>query len=149
MLAPADKDRLLRYLDFLDSELNDFSKFSKTDWKTYNTNRDLRRNIERWIENLINCSIDLAKVLLLVEEQKIPQTYKDILKELGTTPYFDEAFGESLARWAVLRNILAHEYLDIRWKTIKGFLNSAEPLFRRLSDTIKTKVLDKCPPSLG
>jgi len=73
MLAPADKDRLLRYLDFLDSELNDFSKFSKTDWKTYNTN----------------------------------------------------------------------------WKTIKGFLNSAEPLFRRLSDTIKTKVLDKCPPSLG
>jgi hypothetical protein len=30
------KDRLLRYLDFMDSELNDFSKFSRIDWKTYN-----------------------------------------------------------------------------------------------------------------
>ena len=137
-LLPEDKERLIRYVDFMESELSDFSKFSNIDWKVYSEDKDLRRNLERWIENLVNCSIDIAKVILVVEERRIPQTYKEILKELGATQHFDEEFGENISQWAVLRNILAHEYLDVRWNSIKKFIQSVEPVYKRLITKIKS-----------
>lgn len=32
------------------------------------------------------------------------------------------------AGWAKLRNVLAHEYLDIRWESVKSFLKDVDPL---------------------
>ncbi len=136
-LPPEDRARLIRYVDFIESELSDFSKFSKIDWKTYNEDRDIRRNLERWIENIVNCSIDIAKVILVPEDRRIPTSYKGILKELGATKYFDETFGETISQWASLRNILAHEYLDVRWRPINQFIQTAEPIYRQLIATIK------------
>lgn len=49
-LLPEDRERILRYIDFLVSELSDFKKFAGVDWKTYLEDRDLRRNLERWID---------------------------------------------------------------------------------------------------
>ena len=140
-LLPEDRARLIRYLDFMESELSDFPKFSKIDWKIYSENKDLRRNLERWIENLVNCSIDIAKVILVAENRRIPSTYKEALKEIGATQYFDEEFGEAISQWAALRNILAHEYLDIRWNSIKKFILSAEPVYKKLIDKIKSLVI--------
>ncbi|MCF6155803.1 MAG: DUF86 domain-containing protein [Candidatus Brocadia sp.] len=138
VLVPEDRERLIRYADFMKSELSDFQKFSKIDWKTYNGDRDTRRNLERWIENIVNCSIDIAKVILASEDRRIPTSYKEILKELGASPHFDEVFGENISQWAVLRNILAHEYLDIRWTTINEFIQTAEPIYRTLLNKIKS-----------
>lgn len=138
VLLPEDRERLIRYIDFMKSELSDFPKFSKIDWKTYNGDKDTRRNIERWIENIVNCSIDMAKVILATEDKRIPASYKGILKELGITEHFDETFAENISRWAVLRNILAHEYLDIRWTTIKEFIQAAEPVYRTLLHKIES-----------
>jgi uncharacterized protein YutE (UPF0331/DUF86 family) len=137
-LLPEDRERLIRYIDFMESELSDFPKFVKMDWKAYLEDKDLRRNLERWIENLVNCSIDIAKVILVAENKRIPSTYKEILKELGASQYFDEEFGENLSRWSILRNILAHEYLDIRWNSIKKFIQSSEPIYRKLITEIKS-----------
>ncbi|HID95445.1 MAG TPA: nucleotidyltransferase domain-containing protein [Candidatus Latescibacteria bacterium] len=53
----------------------DFPKFSKMDWRTYNLDRDLRRNLERWLENIVNCSIDIAKIILASEGREIPGSY--------------------------------------------------------------------------
>ncbi|MDI6704585.1 MAG: DUF86 domain-containing protein, partial [bacterium] len=132
-----DRERLIRYIDFMEQELSDFPKFSKVEWRIYNEDRDMRRNLERWIENIVNCSIDIAKVILASKERKIPTTYKEALKELGSIPPFDEGFGKSISEWTTLRNILAHEYLDMRWTSIKKFLKTAEPIYKQLVETIR------------
>lgn len=141
-LAHENRERLIRYVDFIESELSDFPKFSKIDWKTYSEDRDLRRNLERWIENLVNCSIDIAKVLLISRGKQIPASYKGILMALGAIEDFDETFGENISQWDSLRNILAHEYLDIRWTAIKRFLQTAEPVYRELISKIKSFLLN-------
>jgi hypothetical protein len=51
-LLPEDRERHIRYVDFMESELSDFPKFVKMDWKAYLGDKDLRRNPERWIERL-------------------------------------------------------------------------------------------------
>lgn len=139
-ILPEDRDVLIRYLDFLETEIADFQKFSKMDWKKYNEDRDARRNLERWIENIVNCSIDIAKILILSEGMGIPTTYKEILKMIGATPCFDEAFGNEISRWAGLRNIITHEYLDISWSYIKKFLSSAEPTFKQLVEKVREQI---------
>ncbi len=136
-IQPEDRERLTRYVDFMESELSDFPKFSTVDWKTYEQDRDLRRNLERWIENLVNCTIDMAKVILISEGRGIPSTYREALKELGATSRFDAELGKEVSRWVALRNILAHQYLDLRWQSIDRFLRHAEPTFRKLVDGVK------------
>ncbi len=136
-LRKEDRENLIRHIDFLESELQDYPEFRDMDWTTYQTSRDKRRNVERWIENIVNCSIDIAKVLLATEEKPVPETYKDILRQMGTIHTFDEKFGRDLSKWARLRNIITHDYLDIKWDSIKIFIDQAEPTYRRLLQGVK------------
>jgi uncharacterized protein YutE (UPF0331/DUF86 family) len=90
--------------------------------------------IERWVENLVNCSIDIAKILLASEKKATPDTYREMLKNLALLPGFDEQIALKLSSFSKLRNILAHEYLDIRFNQIEKFLNEFEPAFMALLD---------------
>jgi uncharacterized protein YutE (UPF0331/DUF86 family) len=127
-----ERERLLKHLDFLKEELQDFQKFRGLARKDYFEDRDFRRNVERWVENLVNCSIDIGKIILTAKKKGIPETYREVLFNLGSLPEFTEILGQKLSQWARLRNILAHEYLDIRWTNIKAFIDQAEPTFNEL-----------------
>lgn len=130
--------RLLKHLDFLDIEIKDYTKFQSLTRDEYFEDRDKRRNIERWTENIINSSIDISKVILTIESIRLPDNYKEIVlntsivKDLG----FDKA--EALSQWVRFRNIISHEYLDIRWSSIKKFISETESLYKEFLD--KTKI---------
>jgi len=132
-LSEVDRDRLLRTVDFLKNELADAGTFRDLSRDVYLKDSNARRNVERWIENIVNASMDIAKVLLASSEKRIPQTYREILSDLGTFPDFDPGEAKRLAGFAKLRNILAHEYLDIRWSRISAFLLEAVPLYEYLA----------------
>lgn len=69
--------------------------------------------------------------------EEFPLHNKGVLKELGATQHFDESFGDDISQWAVLRNILAHEYLDIRWNTIKNFIQTSEPIYKTFINKVE------------
>lgn len=131
-LNKEDRERLIKHIDFLESELGDYPTFRKLSWKTYQESKVDRRNVERWIENIVNSSIDIAKIILVSLRKPIPETYRDTLLKLSTTEYFNEDFGRQIAKWAKLRNIVAHQYLDIRWNSIKRFIVESEPSYINL-----------------
>jgi uncharacterized protein YutE (UPF0331/DUF86 family) len=132
-----DRERLIRLLDYLESEVDEFAMFSDLTWEIYQKDKVKRRNVERWIENIVMSATDLVKVLLASENRPIPDSYKEILYHVGLIVDFDEEFGKRLSRWAGLRNIVVHEYLDIRWKNIKEFIGESEPVFRQLINGMK------------
>ncbi|MBU4477600.1 MAG: DUF86 domain-containing protein [Candidatus Omnitrophica bacterium] len=131
-LSKIDRQRLMRLNDFLESELSDKDYFADLDWKSYQNNIHKRREVERWVENIVNCSIDMAKIILASEKKILPETYKDMLQNLALLPGFDESVASKLAQFAVLRNILAHEYLDIRLPQIQKFIKEASSLYKEL-----------------
>lgn len=139
-LTEEDKHILNRRLIFLDSELSDAGKFTNLTQMEYEKDRAKRREIERWIENLVNAAIDIAKTLLASQKRPIPSTYREILRSISSLPDFPQGLGEQLAHWSELRNILAHEYLDIRWKRIEDFIKKAEPYFKNLIEIVKKMV---------
>jgi len=131
-LNEIDRQRLLRLIDFLEKETADKSHFAALTWQVYQNDSDKRRNVERWVENMVNCSIDMAKIMLASERKTVPETYKQTLAELSLLAGFDETTAGRLAGFAKLRNILAHEYLDIRFHQIENFLREFEEPFRSL-----------------
>ena len=83
----------------------------------------------------------LAK--LASEKKKIQQTYREIMRELPLIKNFKFETAENLAIFAKLRNILAHEYLDIRFTQIKKFIQESEPAYQNLSKFTEDFIANK------
>lgn len=129
--------RLTKHITFFEAELKDYEKFESLSWNEYNQDRSKRRDVERWIENIVNSSIDIAKIILSVEGITLADTYKETMVLLSLVPGFDKNEIESLSDWVKLRNIISHEYLDIRWSSIKKFISETKPLYERFLNRVR------------
>ena len=130
-LSETDRDRLLRIIDFIETELADAIQFQELSYETYQNDSGTRRNVERWVENCVNASIDAAKLIVASRKQHIPQTYRETILRLKTIDIFSPEAIDTLAGFTRLRNILAHEYLDLRFDHIRRFVDQAPPLYSR------------------
>jgi len=132
-----DKVRLINHITYLENELEDFKNFKSLSWEAYNKNRDARRNVERWIENIINSTVNIAKIILLSEGLTRPETYKEMVNSLSLVSVFEKENIARIAEWDKLRNIIVHEYLAVRWNAIKSFIQETEPLYMDFVGKIK------------
>jgi len=135
-LTSEDEASLAEHLSFLENELSEVEKFKKLTWMEYSQEGSKRRDVERWIENLVMASLDIAKIVLSSEKKELPQTYRETLKLFGAF-YINESFGEKISQFAELRNIIAHEYLDIRWSRIQKFIAAADDLYKEFIPQVK------------
>lgn len=137
-LSREDRSRLEKIIQFLEVETSDFPKFEKMTWDDYSTDRSKKREIERWAEQIMNAVIDAAEIVLASERRVIPETYKEIVKILGlVNPFDNDNLCAALAEWTALRNLLAHEYLDYRWKQLAPFIAETKPLLHDFTDRIR------------
>ena len=141
-LSSIDRNRLLHTADFLETELEDFYLFNSMSKKDYLEDSTKRRDVERWIENLVNASIDIAKIIIASRRQPVPQTYREILLRLETVDTIEDSTAAALSGFSRLRNILAHEYLDIRFPQIRDFLENAPSEYGKLVKVV-SKIIEK------
>ena len=127
-LTPEQKIRLLERIQFLESEFKEIEEFKELTVEEYKSNKKERRNIERWVENLLNAIIDISKIILASERRMMPKTYEDALYDFGVLAGLNREDAKKFARLSNLRNILAHEYLDILFGRIQNFIKEF-PLF--------------------
>lgn len=130
----------MRIIDFIETELNDISQFSNLSYADYQKNSVVRRNVERWVENCVNASIDAAKIIIASKNQHIPQTCRETLQRLKALEGFSPETIDSLSNYTRLRNVLAHEYLDLRFNYIRCFVQEAEPQYRKFLEGVKEQI---------
>ncbi len=96
---------------------------------------------------MINSSIDIAKLILTSEGHLLPDTYKDVVKNLSLVSGFSEEGIQKLSKWVSLRNIISHEYLDIRWASIRKFISESrffyEDFSKRVRNDLKEHPVEK------
>lgn len=131
-LSPVDRSRLERIADFIDTEMEDRARFGGITHHRFRSDRDLRRNIERWVEMLINAAIDVGKIVLSASGRPVPYTYGQLLAELEGAPGFTALAGR-LQPLATVRHLLAHEYLDLRFGRIARFVDEGAAAVGELS----------------
>jgi len=80
--------------------------------------------------------------LLLVKKKFLKPTGKLCFVSIG---FLEEDTAKRFSRFAELRNILAHEYLDIKWDKITKFIEDAFKLFPHFIEKTKEfiKLADK------
>jgi len=74
------------------------------------------------IENIVNSLSDIGKIILAQTDIEMPDSYRGIFEKLGSRGLIEAGLATRLADATRLRNILAHQYLDIKWKHIETFL---------------------------
>lgn len=121
-LEPEVRESLIRRLEFARAELEDLQPLRKIDYFTYQKNRFQRRNVERIIENICNALVDVAKIILAQTETPVPGTYREAILVLGEQEVISLELAKELSQKMRLRNVLAHQYLDLKWEAIQDFL---------------------------
>jgi len=124
-LSEEDKKNLRRIIIFLENEIEDYKWARKVSWLEYQGDRHKRRDLERWIENIMNSVIDVSKILLSSKEIALPETYRETILNLKLLRVFNDLDIDRVSQWTKLRNILAHQYLDIKWEQIQIFVNES------------------------
>ena len=81
---------------------------------------------------LINAAIDVGKIVLASERRPVPYTYGQILAELEATDHFSDLSGR-LRPLAALRNVLAHEYPELRFGRVARFTEAGAAAVERLT----------------
>ncbi|MEW6228692.1 MAG: HepT-like ribonuclease domain-containing protein [Bacillota bacterium] len=118
----ASRDSIIRRLEFARTELADLGDLGDLEFSRYTSDRLVRRNIERMIENVVNSLSDIGKIILSQADVEMPESYRDIFTKLASLGLIDPGLSARLADTTRLRNVLAHQYLDIKWEYIKAFL---------------------------
>lgn len=128
-LRKVDIGRLLKIVDFLEIELSDLEKYSGLSLVVYKEDREKRRSVERWIENIVNAALDMAKIILVAKDKEIPDTYKEYFIEISGIGLINNEMAEKLAEGMKIRNILAHQYLDVKWNSIGRFISEGYKIY--------------------
>jgi len=131
-LTAEDKDKLLLRVDFLGDQVKELERFRNLTQQEYQNDKDKRRIIERWTENINNALIDIAKIILASEHREMPRSYEETLLKFGILIGFSEETARKFSKFANLRNILAHEYLDILYSKIQNFIKEFAPLHENI-----------------
>ena len=134
------REEAVRRIDFIRIQLKDLKQFSNLDWGTYNGDRNVQRNVERLVENVANASIDISKIMIVGEDVEMPNSYRDIILKLGEIGILGPELAKRIAEYAGFRNILAHEYLDLRWDKIKNFIKNANQDFEDYFAAVLNKI---------
>jgi len=109
-------NRVERLFSFLDETLAYFSsKADGVDRERYFADRDIRNILDKTINDIILCIVDIAEETLKFHKRAIPETYKD------TVLVCYEFIGDTALKVAPLtkhRNETIHQYLKINWQNI-------------------------------
>jgi len=136
-LSPEEKERLMIRIDFLEDEFKELNRFKTLSWEEYVNYRDKRKIVERWTENILNAIIDIAKIILSSEKKEMPGTYESALLHFGILLGLSEKEARRFARFAGLRNILAHEYLNINYEKIHCLIKDLPRFYKKFSRFLK------------
>lgn len=136
-LIPEEKARLLERLQFLKIELDDLEELKQLSFEEYKSDKVKRRNIERWTENILNATIDIAKIVLASEKEKMPKTYEQALFNFTMHILNNENEATCFSHFSNLRNLLAHEYLDVLYPRIQAFIKKAPNVYPKIFEFLE------------
>ena len=105
-----------RLLSFLEESLEYFeNKLTNTDRDRYFADRDIRSILDKTINDIILCIVDLCEEVLKGKKRGIPDTYRDTILSCH------EFLGDIVLTLAPLvrhRNEMIHQYIKVNWQNI-------------------------------
>lgn len=121
-MTDLDRESIEIRLEKLRKCLVKLEPLSKISEEEFINNEVLHDIAERNLQLAIQCCLDIGSHLIAIFSMKRPEDYQDIFCNLGQGGVIPEEFAKEISPMAGLRNILVHEYLDIKLSRIHEVL---------------------------
>lgn len=127
--------KLKKLIDYLSETIEYFlQKIQNVDKDLYFANRDIRYILDKSINDIILCIVDICEEILKINKRSIPDTYKDTI--LACYEFIGE-LALKLAPLAKCRNEIVHQYLKVNWQNIQIVYNKIteiQELIKKIKD---------------
>lgn len=110
---PIDKELVRRKIKFIGEDFEKLKPIMTASYDELMAREIAQPALERYLERIIGRMIDINYHLVRELRHLPPKDYYESFKELGTLNVLSGADAVELARYAGLRNHLAHEYDEI------------------------------------
>lgn len=107
------KDEIISKLELLSGYVKNLRSYMKYSVEDIKNDFTIRGALERYLELSLECSIDIAEMIISYENMKRPDSYREVILALGRAGILPEDFAERFSNAAGLRNILVHMYATI------------------------------------
>ena len=132
------RGRIADSIRFISEELKEFNdEYVGRTRVEYQGDRKLQKLIDRTVENILTALIEICGTFL-AEQGGAADSYAEALKACAGQLGFPPSEQEQLAALAMIRNRLAHRYLNFRWQAIEDFSKK-----RALVAGLVSKILEK------
>lgn len=122
--------QIVKYLKILKR----YQKFSK---KEVETSDDIRGMVERYLYLLCQATIDLSEAFVAYKKYRQPMSARDSFDILFEERVISQSMREILRGLVGFRNILAHEYADIKYDIVYDVLQKQINDVKKFADKIK------------
>lgn len=117
-----DREVFDRRLAKLEQFLRDLRGIAGEPRERFLSDRGLQAQAERWLHLAAEAAIDLAHHLIADRGWATPSTYREAFAVLRREGVLTGELAANMERWAALRNILVHLYLDVDHRILHQIL---------------------------
>lgn len=101
--------------------------------------------LERYFQLAAECVLDIGEMIISREDWPKARTYRDVIQALGANGVLDPAFADTFEGIAGLRNILVHDYANVKVERLEALLDDLDD-FKRFSTSVAQYLDEASPP---
>lgn len=132
-----DKERILSKIAELDGYLGELNEVKPKKIKDYQKTA-VKRSCERLLQLSIECIIDICSLIVSGLKLGIPSEDNDLFNKLKRAGIISSSFASTLQQMKGFRNILVHEYGEIRDDIVLYVLRKRLSDFDRFKAAVRT-----------
>ena len=131
-----DEQLILRKLSDLQEYLDQIQEFGGITVRQYGTDWKAQRIIERTLQMMIECCIDVAGHIISEKAFRTPTAYTEMFGILHENGLIEASLLSALQKMARCRNLIVHRYDRIDAEIIVGILKKNLGDFIRFQDAV-------------
>ena len=108
-----DREVLDRRLARIEELLTRLREMAAVPRERYLRDAGLQAQAERWLQLCAESVLDVAAHFIADLGLRTPTTYRESFQILAESDVLEAALAKQMERWAGLRNVLVHLYLDV------------------------------------
>lgn len=136
-----NRDVLVSRVEKIDQHLNKINGYRKISLKEYLANESIQDVVEYNLFQIVNHIIDIVEHIVVDEDYGLPESAYDAVQILISKKVIDVKTGELLRKMIGLRNIIAHEYINLQKDIIHDILSKHLPQIKNTVAKLLRKYL--------
>lgn len=131
---------LIKKISEIEKYLQIVKRYRKYTQKEIKDNLDLKGAVERYLYLLCQATLDFADAIVSYSSFRTPSTYGETFEILEENEIINKDMVGKMRNMAGFRNILAHEYVKIKFEEVYRVLTKDIDDINKFLDEIKVKI---------